>query len=32
MREGCVAWAGSVDEALAESPTLEDFFMRVVTA
>jgi ABC-2 type transport system ATP-binding protein len=32
MREGRVAWAGSVDEALAESPTLEDFFMRVVTA
>jgi ABC-2 type transport system ATP-binding protein len=32
MREGRVAWTGRVDEALAESPTLEAFFMRVVTA
>jgi ABC-2 type transport system ATP-binding protein len=32
MRDGRVAWTGSVDEALAEAATLEDFFMRVVTA
>lgn len=32
MREGRVIWTGSVDEALEEAPTLEDFFMRVVTA
>jgi len=32
MREGRVAWTGSVAEALAEAPTLEDFFIRVVTA
>jgi ABC-2 type transport system ATP-binding protein len=32
MREGRVAWTGTVDEALAESPSLEDFFVRVVTA
>jgi ABC-2 type transport system ATP-binding protein len=32
MREGRVAWTGAVDEALADAPTLEDFFMRVVTA
>jgi ABC-2 type transport system ATP-binding protein len=32
MREGRVVWTGSVDEALTEAPTLEDFFMRVVTA
>jgi ABC-2 type transport system ATP-binding protein len=32
MRDGRVAWAGSVDEALADAPTLEDFFMKVVTA
>ncbi len=32
MREGRVVWTGSVDEALADSPTLEDFFMQVVTA
>ncbi len=32
MREGRVAWHGGVDEALAEAPTLEDFFMKVVTA
>ena len=31
MREGRVVWHGSVDEALAEAPTLEDFFMKVVT-
>jgi len=32
MRTGRVVWQGSVDEALAESATLEDFFMKVVTA
>ena len=32
MRDGRVAWTGAVDEALAEAPTLEDFFMQVVTA
>ena len=32
MREGRVVWTGTVAEALAESPTLEDFFMQVVTA
>ena len=32
MREGRVAWAGSVDDALEDAPTLEDFFMQVVTA
>ncbi len=32
MREGRVAWTGTVDEALAESPSLEDFFVQVVTA
>jgi ABC-2 type transport system ATP-binding protein len=32
MREGRVVWQGAVAEALAEAPTLEDFFMRVVTA
>jgi ABC-2 type transport system ATP-binding protein len=32
MRDGRVAWTGRVDEALAEAPTLEDFFMKVVTA
>jgi ABC-2 type transport system ATP-binding protein len=32
MREGRVAWTGTVDEALSEAPTLEDFFMKVVTA
>jgi len=32
MRDGRVAWAGSVDEAMADAPTLEDFFMQVVTA
>ena len=32
MREGRVIWQGTVPEALAEAPTLEDFFMKVVTA
>jgi len=32
MREGRVVWQGTVPEALADSPTLEDFFMKVVTA
>ncbi len=32
MREGCVAWQGTVAEALDESPSLEDFFINVVTA
>jgi ABC-type multidrug transport system ATPase subunit len=32
MRVGRVAWAGTVDEALGEAPTLEDLFMQVVTA
>jgi hypothetical protein len=32
MREGRVAWSGSVDEALAEASTLEEFFVQVVTA
>jgi len=32
MRDGRVIWTGSVDEALAEAETLEDFFMRVVQA
>ena len=32
MRGGRVVWQGSVAEALAEAPTLEDFFMKVVTA
>ena len=32
MREGGVIWTGTVDEALEEAPTLEDFFMKVVTA
>ena len=32
MRDGRVAWTGTVDEALAEAPTLEDFFVQVVTA
>ena len=32
MRDGRVAWTGTVDEALAESPSLEDFFVQVVTA
>ena len=30
MREGRVIWQGTVPEALAEAPTLEDFFMKVV--
>lgn len=32
MREGRVVWRGTVPEALAEAPTLESFFVRVVTA
>jgi ABC-2 type transport system ATP-binding protein len=32
MRDGRVAWSGAVDEALAEAPTLEDFFVKVITA
>jgi ABC-2 type transport system ATP-binding protein len=32
MRDGRVVWTGTVDEALADATTLEDFFMRVVTA
>ena len=32
MREGRVIWHGSVEEALEDAPTLEDFFMKVVTA
>lgn len=31
MRDGRVAWRGEVDEALEEAPTLEDFFVKVVT-
>jgi ABC-2 type transport system ATP-binding protein len=32
MCEGRVVWHGSVNEALEDAPTLEDFFMKVVTA
>ncbi len=32
MREGRVAWRGEVAEALDEAATLEDFFIKVVTA
>ena len=32
MREGRVAWQGPVAEAMDGAPTLEDFFVRVVTA
>ena len=32
MREGRVVWEGAVAEALDEAPTLEDFFVKVVTA
>jgi ABC-2 type transport system ATP-binding protein len=32
MRSGRVIWQGTVDEALDEAPSLEDFFMKVVTA
>jgi len=32
MREGRVAWQGTVDEALGDAPTLEDFFLQVVQA
>ena len=32
MRDGRVIWQGTVDEALDEAPSLEDFFMKVVTS
>jgi ABC-2 type transport system ATP-binding protein len=32
MREGRVIWRGEVAEALDRAPTLEDFFIKVVTA
>jgi hypothetical protein len=32
MRSGRVIWQGTVDEALDEAPSLEDFFMKVVTS
>jgi ABC-2 type transport system ATP-binding protein len=32
MRDGRVAWRGAVGDALAEAPSLEDFFMKVVMA
>jgi len=32
MREGRVVWQGTVPEALADAPSLEAFFMKVVTA
>jgi hypothetical protein len=32
MREGRVVWQGGVGEALDQAPTLEEFFMKVVTA
>ena len=32
MREGRVVWQGEVAEALDQAPTLEDFFIKVVTA
>jgi ABC-2 type transport system ATP-binding protein len=32
MRRGVVIWTGTVPEALAEAPTLEDFFMQAVSA
>ena len=32
MREGRVAWQGPVAEALDQAPSLEDFFIKVVTA
>jgi ABC-2 type transport system ATP-binding protein len=32
MRDGRVVWCGRVDEALDGAPTLEDFFIKVVTA
>ena len=32
MRDGRVVWEGAVAEALDEAPSLEDFFMKVVTA
>jgi ABC-2 type transport system ATP-binding protein len=32
MREGRVVWEGAVAEALDKAPSLDDFFMKVVTA
>ena len=32
MRQGVVVWTGTVPEALSQAPTLEAFFMQVVTA
>ena len=32
MKSGRVIWRGTVPEALADAPTLEDFFIKVVTA
>ena len=32
MQSGRVIWRGTVPEALAEAPTLEDFFIKVVSA
>ena len=32
MQSGRVIWRGTVPEALAEAPTLEDFFVKVVSA
>jgi len=32
MRSGRVIWQGTIDEALDEAPSLEDFFMKVVTS
>jgi len=32
MRQGVVVWTGTVPKALDEAPSLEDFFMKVVTA
>ena len=32
MRTGRVIWQGTVDEALDEAPSLEEFFMKVVTS
>jgi ABC-2 type transport system ATP-binding protein len=32
MARGVVVWTGTVDEALAQAPTLEDFFMKTVAS
>lgn len=32
MRQGRTIWQGSVEEALVDAPTLEEFFMKVVVA